>query len=252
MVKVTESRPFGTDVQGNERAVPKLRSRGSKGVGDTSLFFRRSCRLWLLCGIAALGCFLSRESPGMSLPSTGYVVAVYDGDTIALESGQKVRYLGIDAPEVEHKDRKGDCYGGEAKGFNRRQVLHRRIRLEYDRESVDRYGRLLAYVFLDDGRCINAEMLRAGCAYVFRYYDGFSRQNEFLFWQRQAIENREGMWGACQFECFSYYVGNKASFVFHSPKCRYGKMTAGKGRRRFETRWKALEEGFRPCRHCRP
>ena len=122
---------------------------------------------------------------------------VCDGDTIILKSGEKVRYLGIDAPEIAHDRGTADCFGEEARKLNSDLVLHQRISLQYDHEKTDQYGRLLAYVLLPNGKCANAELLRAGCAFVFRSNQDFRRLQEFLLLQKEAIHQRQGMWGAC-------------------------------------------------------
>ncbi len=191
-------------------------------------------------------------SVASSEPSSGTVVSVFDGDTILLNSGEKVRYLGIDAPEVSHRSSPADCFGYEAKAFNERLVLNKRVSLRYDRVKTDAHGRLLAYVLLPDGRCINTEMLMHGCAMVFRSSNGFDRFEEFLSYQRQAMRNRRGLWGQCAVNPSEHYVGNRRSYVFHRPDCIYGQQTGPGNRIKFDSRTKALEAGFSPCRRCKP
>jgi micrococcal nuclease len=186
------------------------------------------------------------------LPSSGKVVSVFDGDTILLDTGEKVRYLGIDAPEVAHEDHPAECYGTKAKKANGKWVFNKRVTLRYDREKKDRYGRLLAYVFSPEGKCVNEEMLRAGYAFVFKISKGFERFKSFLSIQRGAMRNRRGMWGACTVKLEDHYRGNRNSFIFHRPECPFGKRTSKKNRIRFETRESAFEEGYRPCRRCKP
>jgi micrococcal nuclease len=84
---------------------------------------------------------------------------VIDGDTVVLSNGQKVRYIGINAPELAHDGHKAEPYGDEAKRFNASLVDRKKVRLEFDKERNDRYERLLAYVFLKDGTFVNAEIL---------------------------------------------------------------------------------------------
>ncbi len=185
-------------------------------------------------------------------PSSGKVVSVSDGDTIILDSGEKVRYLGVDAPEVAHDRAKADCFGDEAKKVNSDLVLHKQVSLQYEREVLDPYGRFLAYVILPDGRCANLELLRAGCAYVYRTSKDFRRLEEFLRQQREAIHQRQGMWGGCPVMPAKAYIGNRRSFVFHRPECARGKKIAARARNNFADRWVALEQGYRPCRFCKP
>jgi micrococcal nuclease len=207
---------------------------------------------WLITLLATWLLVAPGASWSRSPPYTGKVVFVCDGDTIILESGERIRYLGIDAPEVAHEKVKADCFGDEAKKVNSDLVLHKQVSLEYDREVLDVHGRFLAYVILPDGRCANLEMLRAGCAFVFRSSNDFRRMEEFLRQQREAIHKRQGMWGGCQVILAKAYEGNRASFVFHRSECAWGKKIAARARIPFADRWAGLEQGYRPCRYCKP
>jgi micrococcal nuclease len=189
---------------------------------------------------------------GDDLPNSGRVKAVFDGDTVLLESGERVRYLGIDAPEVAHKRKRGDCYGDQARAANSNWVLHQTVRLEYDRETRDGYGRLLAYVWLADGACINAALLRGGFAWLMDPPMGLKRHHEFLEAQREALSVRRGMWSACSFGEEPFYPGNRRSEIFHRPGCPQGQKVPRKHQVKWESRWPALEQGYRPCRRCKP
>jgi micrococcal nuclease len=191
-------------------------------------------------------------SIALGAPSGGTVVAVFDGDTILLDSGEKIRYLGIDAPEVAHEGTPADCYGNEAKAFNREMVLHKRVSLRYERVKTDSYGRFLAYVFLAEGRCVNAEMVLRGYALVFRSSEGFERFDEFLTHQRQAIRSNRGLWSECNTQPAAHYSGNRRSHVFHRPECPFGRQIGTRNHVRFESRREALETGYSPCRRCKP
>ncbi len=207
-------------------------------------------------GMLTLTCFCvlagARPPLAKDLPEAGRVKAVFDGDTILLESGERVRYLGIDAPEVGHHGQDSECYGDQARAANSDWVLHRTVRLEYDRETRDQYGRLLAYVWLADGVCVNLALLRDGYAWLFRPPIGFARHGEFLETQREALRLHRGMWGACSYREESLYIGNRRSEIFHRPGCRSGKKTPRKHRIQWQSRWQALEQGYRPCRRCQP
>jgi micrococcal nuclease len=203
-----------------------------------------------LCGaILLLYCAVAQASP-----LTGKVKAVFDGDTVLLESGERVRYLGIDAPEVAHEGVPGDCYGEQARAANRNWVLGKQVVLKYDRgrEHRDHYGRLLAYVALPDGTCINAELLRAGLAWVFRHGETFERFGEFLGYQRDALQHHKGLWDNCPVQEELYYLANQRSWIFHRPDCPLGKAMGRSKRERLPNRRAALEAGFRPCHTCRP
>jgi len=91
---------------------------------------------------------------------------VDDGDTILLTDGRRVRYIGINAPEVAHAKygQSAEPFGKKAFEANKALVYGKKVRLEFDREAKDHYGRLLAYVYLEDGRCVNFELINAGWA----------------------------------------------------------------------------------------
>jgi len=203
--------------------------------------------------LALLGVLLSFSAGhSRSLPREALVAAVFDGDTILLDTGDKVRYLGIDAPEPAHDGEPADCYAREAEAANAAMVLHRRVTLEFDREKRDRFGRLLAYVFTMDGRCVNAELLGSGHARVFTTLPRHRLAERFLSRQRDAMAEGRGMWSACPARQESYYILNRRSLVFHRPACELGRNTSARNRLRLETRREALERGFRPCRVCKP
>lgn len=117
------------------------------------------------------------------------VQQVYDGDTVLLEDGRKVRYLGINAPEYQ------EPFYLKAKRFNESLVLNREIRLEFDRERADAYGRLLAYVYVGD-LLVNARIVREGLAHAF--FIGPVRKHDALFLetQEQAKRRRAGIWSS--------------------------------------------------------
>jgi micrococcal nuclease len=129
-------------------------------------------------------------------PATGLVSEVADGDTIALETGEKIRYLLVDAPEITQGH--NDCYGKEASDFNRALVLGRTVSLKYDDSGCkDRFGRLLAYVTVDD-REVNTLLLERGYACVLYIAPaGTQRKDEFLQIQDSAKASKAGLWGAC-------------------------------------------------------
>ena len=96
-------------------------------------------------------------------PSSALVQRVIDGDTIVLATGEKIRYLLIDAPETTNGH--DDCYGSNAATFNTDLVLNKTVELTYDTQCTDMYGRLLAYVSVD-GMDVNQLMVERGYACV--------------------------------------------------------------------------------------
>ena len=131
-----------------------------------------------------------------SRPIEGLVVKVVDGDTIHVrvdERVEKVRYIGVNAPEVHHPTRGEEPGGREASDANRRLVGGRQVRLELDIQSRDRYGRLLAYVWVGD-TMVNAELVRQGYAQVMTVPPNVRYQRLFLDLQRDARQAGRGLW----------------------------------------------------------
>ena len=129
-------------------------------------------------------------------PVEGTVVRVVDGDTIHVRIGarvEKVRYIGVNTPEVHHPTKGEEPGGREAAQVNRRLVEGQAIRLELDVQERDRYGRLLAYVWIGD-LMINAELVRLGYAQVMTIPPNVRYQEVFLKLQREAREAGRGLW----------------------------------------------------------
>lgn len=125
------------------------------------------------------------------------VARVLDGDTLVLATGERVRLIGINAPEIAGLRRLvPQPFGPEAAAFARRLAEGRRVRLEFDRERRDTYGRTLAYVFVGD-LDLNAEMIREGYAVAYRRFP-HRRYDEFLALEAEAQRARRGLWGASQ------------------------------------------------------
>lgn len=149
-------------------------------------------RLVLGLGLPAL-CACGAESA--CGPGAGVVSRVIDGDTVVLQGGERVRYLLVDTPEITLG--KHDCFGAEARDFNRSLVEGRTVRLTYAEACTDRYGRLLAYVSVD-GREVNSLLAREGYACVLYVRPaGESRRAEFEALEAAARQAGRGVWGQC-------------------------------------------------------
>jgi len=126
-------------------------------------------------------------------PETGshVVVNVVDGDTIDLDNGERLRLIGVDAPETRSRSREKETCGPEATAFVRQLALGQRVRLAYDWERYDRNHRTLAYVILEDGTFLNAEIIRRGFAHAYRKFR-YRYKDDFLRYERRAHEERVG------------------------------------------------------------
>ncbi len=121
------------------------------------------------------------------------VAQVIDGDTILLEDGTMVRYIGIDTPELSYVD----CYGVEAWDANRRLVEGKDVTLTSDTSTRDKEGRILAYVTTDDGVFVNEYLVQQGLAFAFTFAPDVKFSRDFSLDQRQAREKKKGMWDYC-------------------------------------------------------
>jgi len=144
--------------------------------------------LALLLALLATGCSRVNEN-------AVHVTRVIDGDTIEIEGGYHVRYIGIDAPEIAHQGEPAEYFGKEAAEKNRGLVLGKRVRLEKDVEDKDKYGRLLRYVWTDN-TMVNAELVKLGYAYSYAYPPNIKYQTYFLRMEKEAREHERGLWSA--------------------------------------------------------
>ena len=177
---------------------------------------------------------------------------VVDGDTVVLMGGERLRYAGINTPEVAHDDEPGEPFGDEARTFNRKLVMGHWLTLELAEESRDHYGRLLAYVFLEDGTFVNGELVHQGYAHLMHGRSRVRYWQRMLNLQRRALKEKKGIWSLPVAKPEKFYLGNKRSWVFHRPHCQFGLQTAGHNRVIFESRYEALYQGFSPGRRCKP
>jgi micrococcal nuclease len=122
------------------------------------------------------------------------VIRVYDGDTIKIDNGESVRYIGIDTPETHHPYRPVEFLGKEATEVNKNLVGGKKVYLELDIQKRDKYGRLLAYIFLPDGTFVNAELARLGYAYTMTIPPNVKYTELFRKVAREAREKKRGLW----------------------------------------------------------
>ena len=174
---------------------------------------------------------------------------VNDGDTIILANGKRVRYIGINAPEIDHEDQKAQPYGYQARSFNKEQVMSKRIRLEYDVERYDRYGRLLAYIFLQDGSFINARLLQAGLAFCLFRNPNVRYNTILLKAQQDAMNLKNGMWRNWN-EKENKYIGNRGSRRFHISACPLANKIKSTNKITFFSKWDAFKQGYAPSKEC--
>ncbi|WP_194334980.1 thermonuclease family protein [Mariprofundus sp. KV] len=125
---------------------------------------------------------------------------VIDGDTFHTKSGEKVRLLGINTPEIAHDSSPAQPYGIDAKRQLEQLISGKTVRLQLDRDRKDNYGRTLAQVFLRDGSWINALLVRQGLALVYTFAPNFQWAQQLLKEEALARNNMLGIWKSERFK----------------------------------------------------
>jgi micrococcal nuclease len=134
--------------------------------------------------------------------SAGTVVRVIDGDTIVVRGPggrtEDVRLIGIDTPETVDPRRPVGCFGPQASAYAKHLLTGRRVILRYDRETKDRYGRFLAYVWLaQPAEFVNARLVELGYARAYPFPPNTAHEGIFAALERRAALRGRGLWGAC-------------------------------------------------------
>ncbi len=127
---------------------------------------------------------------------------VVDGDTIELSNGKIVRYIGIDTPEVRKKilgkwQYAPEPFAIESKKRNEKLVGGKKVRLEFDKNKEDKYGRWLAYVYVGD-KIAAEELLKEGLAIIYFFPENKKYSERFASIQLKAMEDERGLWGECE------------------------------------------------------
>ncbi|MBI5287057.1 MAG: thermonuclease family protein [Deltaproteobacteria bacterium] len=181
------------------------------------------------------------------------VTSVIDGDTIHVGRGWRdttVRLLGVDTPETVHPNKPVEFFGPEASQFTKEALEGKEVHLEFEPlNQQDDYGRLLAYIYLEDGTLFNAELIKKGYARVisplpFRYY------REFHGYEQEARAFGVGIWAAKEEprQAVGKIIGNKYSKIYHIPgQASYGRIKE-KSRAYFDTEEEAIRAGYQKAK----
>jgi micrococcal nuclease len=156
----------------------------------------------LAIGGGGLGLLGGGEDDRLARQSaSGRVVDVVDGDTVKVRLGgetETVRYIGVDTPETVKPGEPVQCFGKRASAFNRYAVAGRRVRLRFGAERRDRYGRLLAYVYVGDReRSVNADLIGRGYGRVLVIAPNVDHADRYRRLERKARRKGAGLWGFC-------------------------------------------------------
>ena len=220
--------------------------------------------------------------PTLSLAAQHKVIRVVDGDTIVVTykgKYEKVRLLCVNTPESVHPDKKQNIPMGKvASNYAKKRLKGKYADLEFEGPFRGRYGRLLAYVFVD-GVNFNLELVREGLSpyYIkyglsqqydkeFREAEQYARNHGLNIWGDPALTQKylrlKSKWGQYRSNVSSptasvqekewKYVASRNSKVFHRPDCKWVKKISPKNLIGFKSREEAIKSGRRPCRICEP
>ena len=125
------------------------------------------------------------------------VARVIDGDTFEIINkgkSEKVRLIGVDTPETVKPNSGVQPFGPEASSFTKKMIEGKLVRLEFDVQERDKYGRLLAYVYLEDGTLLNSRLLEEGLATIMTVPPNVRMADTFLGIQKKARKQKKGIW----------------------------------------------------------
>lgn len=181
-----------------------------------------------------------------------YVVRkIIDGNTIQLESGETVRYIGVDPPDLNRKEGGAEFYARQTVGYNKKLVFMKKIRLEFDTKKKDDNGHILAYVFVKK-TFVNADLIRNGYARANVTAPNVKYKQALLDAEKKAIADDKGIWLEKKKDTETYYIGNKRASGFHRPTCKAVEKIPEKSKIIFHNRSDAIKIGYVPCKACKP
>jgi micrococcal nuclease len=181
-----------------------------------------------------------------------YVVnKIISGDTIQLDTGEIVKYIGIEAPELNMKEGGPEFFARQASRQNQKLVLLKKVRLEFDKEKKDSEGRLLAYVFVKNV-FVNAELIKLGYAKTNIVLPNDKYKNMLLDYEKKAKQSEKGLWQETKKDTETFYIGNKRSYAFHRPSCKLIDKIPEKSKIIFRNRADAIKIGYIPDKMCKP
>ena len=189
--------------------------------------------------------------PVIDVSAKDYVVRkIINGNTVQLESGEIIKYIGADVPDMNKKEGP-EFYARQAVNYNKKLVFMKKVRLEFDAKRKDENGNMLAYVFVNKN-FVNAELIRNGCARAEVTPPNLKYKGVLLDAQKKAMADDKGIWAEKKQDSEKYYVGNKRTSAFHRPSCKGVEKIPDKGRIVFHNRSDAIKIGYVPCKTCKP
>ena len=187
-----------------------------------------------------------------------------DGDTFVLQTGEKVRLIGVDCPESQDPNKPVEYWADEASAYLAKLLGNKKVRLEFGDERTDKYSRLLCYVWVDDTVLVNLEIIKNGHGMAYLRFT-HAREHEFIEAELTARRQAVGMWASprstpevsqdqtvkkqikpAETQDQTVYI-TKTGSKYHRGSCGYlrkSKITISKK--------DAISQGYGPCSRCRP
>jgi micrococcal nuclease len=184
---------------------------------------------------------------------TAAVREVLTGDTLRLEGGKTLKYIGVQSPPLQHLIPLVREYGHEALAFNQSLVQSKKIWIEWGSQLRDDQNNLLGYVHLEDGTFVNLEILRQGHGKLVRrppntkYFDSLRKA------ELEARRKKLGLWKKEPDNPFikSEYIGDKVTKTYYFPTSPELDEIPGSQLVTFQSRVEAKAAGYRPCFTCK-
>lgn len=183
------------------------------------------------------------------------VTKVIDGDTIDVEKLGRIRYIGVDTPETKHPTKEIEPLGIEAYELNKKLVENKYVKIETDTQQKDKYGRSLAYVYVNK-TFVNAYLIESGYAQILTIPPNIKYTNTFQTLQSEAREANRGLWAINitknpkkdkeETKNITVYITRTGS-KYHRYNCRY----LAKSRIPINLK-EAKSKGYSPCSVCGP
>lgn len=176
---------------------------------------------------------------------------IIDGNTIKLDTGEIVKYIGVEAPDLYQKDEGPEFFARQASRYNQKLVFMKKVRLEFDKERKDKNGNTLAYVFVKK-TFVNAELIKLGYAKAHIVSPNNKYKTMFLDLEKSARQSVKGLWQKTKKDTETYYIGDKRTYLFHRPSCKYVDKIPEKSKIIFRNRTDAIDIGYIPDKMCKP
>lgn len=191
------------------------------------------------------------------------VTRVIDGDTIEIEDGRRVRYIGINTPETVDPRKAVECFGREASAQNRELVEGKEIEMGKDIAEKDKYGRLLRYIWVEN-LFVNDYLIRQGFAQVMTVPPDVKYQEQLRQAEAEAQEFKRGLWKSCPLSKVVGKIGegnceikgnisSTGEKIYHLPECPSWEKTViseERGEQWFCSEVEAQAAGWRKAKNC--